>query len=119
MLWKRAGKPVIAVLLSLLILSLFGFRIEHPKAGLANAVGSAQSSVVIVKKADKYVSGDKIVADAQVGVSPVLGIVAGVTEESIEVILDKGVARTTQEDVSGKLLFVIPFIGTVLSWVGL
>lgn len=113
------AKPGAGVIILVLVLFLFGFRVEHPKAGLANAVGSAQSSIVIVKKADNYVSGDKIVAHTLVGETPVLGIVASVTDGSIELILERSVARTTPDQVSGKLLFVIPFVGTVLGWVGL
>jgi len=104
---------------ALVILFALGFRIVHPQAGLSSAMGSAQSSVMIVKKADTYKSGDKIVAKAQVGKSPVLGIVAGTTDGSIELILDNGVARSTPDKVHGKLMIVIPFIGTVLGFVGL
>jgi hypothetical protein len=104
---------------ALVILFVLGFRIVHPQAGLSSAMGSAQSSVMIVKKADTYKSGDKIVAHAQVGKSPVLGIVAGTTDGSIELILDNGVARSTPDKVHGKLMIVIPFIGAVLGLVGL
>jgi len=116
---NRVKKPLAALLILFLVLFLFGFRIAHPKDGLANALGSAQSSLVIVKKASVYKSGDKIVAQPQVGKSPVLGIIASAAGGSLELILEKSVARTTPEDVSGKLVLVIPFVGYLLSVVGL
>jgi hypothetical protein len=116
---NRVKKPLAALLILFLVLFLFGFRIAHPKDGLANALGSAQSSLVIVKKASVYKSGDKIVAQPQVGKSPVLGIIASAEGGSLELILEKSVARTTPEDVSGKLVLVIPFVGYLLSVVGL
>lgn len=109
-----AGFVVLAV-----ILFIFGFRLVHPQLGLSSALGSAQSSVMIVKKADTYKSGDKVVAKAEVGKSPVLGVIAGTTDGSIELILENGVARSTPEKVHGKLLVVIPFVGTILGVVGL
>lgn len=109
-----AGFVVVAV-----VLFVFGFRLAHPQIGLSNALGSAHSSLMIVKKADTYKSGDKVVAEAQVGKSPVLGIVAGTEDGSIELILENGVARSTPEKVKGKLLVVIPFLGTLVGFVGL
>ena len=108
-----------AVLVLSFILFLFGFRLAHPQAGLSNALGSAQSSITLVKKADTYKSGDKVVAEAQVGKSPVLGIIASAEGGSLELILENSVARTTPEKVSGKLVAVIPFVGYLLSVVGL
>jgi len=116
---NRVKKPLAALLILFLLLFLFGFRIAHPKDGLANALGSAQSSLVIVKKASVYKSGDKIVAQPQVGKSPVLGVIASAEGGSLELILEKSVARTTPEDVSGKLVLVIPFVGYLLSVFGL
>jgi hypothetical protein len=116
---NRAKKPLAVLLILSFILFLFGFRLAHPKDGLSNALGSAQSSLVVVKKASIYKSGDKIVAQPQVGKSPVLGIVASAEGGSLELILDKSVARTTPDKVSGKLVLVIPFVGYLLSVVGL
>jgi hypothetical protein len=118
-MFKRVKKPLAAVLVLSFILFLFGFRLAHPQAGLSNALGSAQSSITLVKKADTYKSGDKVVAEAQVGKSPVLGIIASAEGGSLELILENSVARTTPEKVSGKLVAVIPFVGYLLSVVGL
>jgi len=116
---NRVKKPIAVILVLSFILFLFGFRLAHPQAGLSNALGSAQSSIALVKKADTYKSGDKVVAAAQVGVSPVLGIIASAEGGSLELILENSVARTTPEKVSGKLVAVIPFVGYLLSVVGL
>jgi len=116
---NRVKKPLAALLILTFILFLFGFRITHPKDGLSNALGSAQSSLVVVKKASVYKSGDKIVAQPQVGKSPVLGIIASAEGGSLELILENSVARTTPDKVSGKLVAVIPFFGYLFTVVGL
>ena len=116
---NRVKKPLAIILVLSFILFLFGFRLAHPKAGLSNALGSAQSSIALVKKSDTYKSGDKVVAASQVGKSPVLGIIASAEGGSLELILENSVARTTSEKVSGKLVAVIPFVGYLLSAVGL
>jgi hypothetical protein len=118
-MFNRVKTPVAAILVLSFILFLFGFRLAHPQAGLSNALGSAQSSLAIVKKADAYKSGDKIVAQPQVGKSPVLGIIASAEGGSLELILENSVARTTPDKVSGKLVAVIPFIGYLFTVVGL
>jgi len=117
--FNRVKKPLAAFLVLALILFLFGFRLTHPQDGLSNALGSAKSSIAIVKKSSVYKSGDKIVAQPQVGKSPVLGIIASAEGGSLELILENSVARTTPEKVSGKLVLVIPFVGYLLSVVGL
>lgn len=96
-----------------------GLRLEHPKTGLGNALGSAQSSLVVVKKISEVKPGDKIVVGAQVGKSPVLGIVASVKNGSIEMHVGNGIARSSQDKVAGKLLIVIPFLGLPLNAIGL
>lgn len=116
---NKVKKPLAAALILVLVLFLFGFRIAHPKAGLSNALGSAQSSLVVVKKASIYKSGDKIVAQPQTGKSPVLGIIASAEGGSLELILENSVARTTPDKVAGKLIAVIPFIGYLFTVVGL
>jgi predicted ABC-type transport system involved in lysophospholipase L1 biosynthesis ATPase subunit len=109
----------IALAILIAVFFVFGLRVQHPRAGLGNAVGSAQSSLVIVKKVDEVKPGDKIVAGAQVGKSPVLGIVATIEKGSIELQIGSGIARSTQDRVAGKLLVVIPFVGLIFNAVGL
>ena len=119
MRFKRLRNPLIALSAFFIVFTALGFSFQHPKDGLSNALGSAESSIVIVKKVDEVKAGDKIVAGAKVGESPVLGIVASVKDGSIELFLEKGIARSTPDEVSGKLLLVIPFVGYLFNAVGL
>ncbi|MEN9680031.1 MAG: hypothetical protein RLZ57_1160 [Actinomycetota bacterium] len=112
-------KSIGAIAIVALVLFIFGIRIEHPKAGLQNAIGSAQSSLVIVKKVNEIKPGMKIVAGTNVGKSPVLGIVASNKEGSIELHTGDGISRSTKDKVAGKLLMVIPFLGYPLNVIGL
>lgn len=116
---KKLRTPLVALLIFVVVFMSLGFRFQHPKDGLSNALGSAESSIVIVRKVDEVKAGDKIVAAAKVGESPVLGIVASVKDGSIELFLEKGIARSTPDEVAGKLLIVIPFIGYLFNAFGL
>ena len=112
-------KPISLTLIALVLLYTVGFRIEHPRGGLKNAVASASSSLTIVKRVSKVAPGDKIIVGIKNKPSPVLGIVSGVTGDVIGVQLDTSFERASQKDVAGKLVIVIPFIDSLLSAVGL
>ena len=114
--WK---KPTSIVVLILLLLFIFGFRIEHPKGGLKNAVGSASSSLVVVKRTNNIKAGDKIVIGVDGKTSPVLGIASGISDGIVAVQLDNGFQKGSINQVAGKLLIVIPFVGAIFSAVGL
>ena len=119
MFFKRLRIPLIALLVFIVAFLSLGFSVQHPKDGLNNALGTAESSIVIVRKIDQIKAGDKIVAQANVGESPVLGIVASVKDGSIELFLEKGIARSTPDKVSGRLILVIPFVGYLFNAIGL
>lgn len=112
-------KPISIVVGVALLLFIFGFRIEHPRGGLKNAVGSASSSLVIVKKISNVNAGDKIVIGVDSKTSPILGIVSGINGNTVSVQLDNGFQKGDIKNVAGKLLIVIPFIGAIFSAVGL
>lgn len=116
---KRFRNGSIALLAFFIVFNSLGFSFQHPKDGLNNALGTAESSIVLVREVDKVKAGDKIVAAAKVGESPVLGIVASVENGSIELVLERSIARSTQDQVAGKLLLVIPFVGYLFNAVGL
>jgi hypothetical protein len=117
----RPNKKVLAaVALALALLFVLGFRIGHPQAGLTNALGSAQSSLVIYQKADAYSAGQKVIAQSgDSSRSPFLGQIAGATGDRYDVANGQFTEQVEADEISGKMIFVIPFIGTVLSWVGL
>jgi hypothetical protein len=113
-------KGIGVALLVLALLFVLGFRIGHPQAGLTNALGSAQSSLVIYQKGETYSAGQKVIAQSgDTTRSPFLGQIAGATADRYDVANGQFTEQVVAADIKGKMIFVIPFIGTVFGWVGL
>jgi hypothetical protein len=113
-------KVIAAIALVLALLFVLGFRVSHPQTGLTNALGSAQSGLVIYQKGEMYSAGQKVLATSgDASISPFLGEVVGATGDRYEVGNGRFTESLSSADIKGRMIFVIPFIGTVLGWVGL
>ena len=116
----RNKKIIGALLLVIALLFLLGFRVGHPQAGLTNALGSAESGVVIYQKADSFEVGQKVIAKSgDSKVTPFLGRVTAATGDRFEVSNGRFTESLAADDIKGKMVFVIPFLGSVLGWIGL
>jgi hypothetical protein len=117
---SKNRKVIGVVVLAIALLFVLGFRVGHPQAGLTNALGSATSSLVVYQKADAYSAGQKVIAKSgDQSLSPFLGEIAGVTGDRYDVGNGRFTESLTGADIKGKMVFVIPFLGVVLGWVGL
>jgi hypothetical protein len=117
---RNNKKAIGAVLLAIALLFVLGFRVGHPQSGLTNALGSAESSLVIYQKAETYSTGQKVIAKSgDASLSPFLGQVTGATGDRYDVGNGRFSESLTGADIKGKMIFVIPFIGKILGWVGL
>lgn len=104
----------------LIILFALGLRIDHPKSGLRNALGSASSSVAVYWHHSTLSAGEKIViVTDKPGLDPVLAIVNNVNTDYVDIQTDDGFQRVPINNVRGSLVMVFPFIGTILGFVGL
>lgn len=113
-------KVIAGVALALALLFVLGFRVSHPQDGLTNALGSAQSGLVIYQKSGIYSAGQTVVANSgDAALSPFLGEVIGSAGDQYQVGNGRFTQSLTDAEIRGKMIFVIPFIGTVLGWVGL
>jgi hypothetical protein len=113
-------KYAIVALLAIVLGALFGFRVEHPSSGLKNALGSASSGIVVYKKGTQFAVGNKIVVKTQTPeTTPALVIVRAVAENTLDVQSGTKAEQIKIEDAKGKIVLVIPFIGTILNLVGL
>jgi len=114
----KRGFVFAAVLL--LILFALGLRIDHPKSGLRNALGSANSSVAVYWHHSQISAGERVVVDTdKPALDPVLAIVNNVNTDYVDIQTDDGFQRVTIKNVRGSLVMVFPFIGTLLGFVGL
>ena len=109
---------VIATAALLVVLFALGFRAGHPQDGLKSAMGSAKSSVVLYKHSGSYAVGQKVVV-VVAGQGLQTGIIKAATPEAVDVDTRAAFIRVNQSEVSGKLILVIPFFGTVFSLIGL
>jgi hypothetical protein len=110
-----------AIVVGVLVVALaLGFRFEHPASGFKTALGSPQSSLVITKKADVYSVGDKVVVNsASKELSPLLGQITAVTDAQYSVTNGVFLETISGENVKGKMVVVLPFLGYLLGVVGL
>jgi len=117
---KRIKKPLAIGLVLLIILYVLGIRWGHPKDGLSNALGSAKSGLVIYHKVSNVPVGTKVITAVDApNKGPVLAVVASISGDKIDVQTGAKMIRVSKNQISGKLLLVIPFIGSVISVVGL
>jgi hypothetical protein len=117
---SRGTKWAAGAVAALLVLFLLGVRIGHPHDGLKNALGSAQSGLVVYQTKPALVVKEKVLVHVQdEAKDPVLAFITANNGKTIDV--QSGVAAFTVQpsQVYGKLILVIPFLGSILGAVGL
>jgi hypothetical protein len=117
---SRVARPIIYLVIVGLIFTLFGFRVAHPKSGLRSAAGEANTALVAYKHSDTFQVGDKVVIRLdEKSKSPAIGIVRTIEKEDFVVQTGDLILTVPNEKVSGKLLGVFPFIGSIFTIIGL
>jgi len=117
---SRIVKPVAAILVALIALFALGFRWGHPKDGLTNALGSAKSTIVIYHKTSSFTVGAKVISAVDAPAKgPVIALVNAISGDNADLQAGAKLVRVKTSQISGKLLAVVPFIGSILSVVGL
>lgn len=111
-------KPVAAIAIVAILFLVAGFRIGHPSTGLSTALGSAKSSLVIYKASGQSTVGSKVVVEIK-GLGTAIGIVKSSASSNVDVDFGTTFSRVSEKDVSGKLVAVIPFLGSILQIIGL
>ena len=116
---KLVTYPLIAVLV--IAGSFFlGLRFSHPASGLKNALGSATSSVALYRHGSSFAKGDIVLVNTgSKDLDPALAKVSTVSKDGVDIQSGAQIQRVATKEIQGKLLIVIPFIGTLLSVVGL
>ena len=111
-------KPVAAIAVVLALFLGAGFRIGHPVTGLSTALGSAKSSLAVYKPSGQSKVGTKVVVEVK-GLGTAIGVVKSAASGNVDVDLGATFNRVSEKDVDGKLIAVIPFLGSVLGIIGL
>jgi hypothetical protein len=117
---NRVIRPVAVLAIIAILFTLLGFRVAHPKSGLRSAAGEANTSLVAYKHSDTFAVGDKVIIKLdESSKSPAIGIVRTIEEENFVVQTGDLILTVPKEQMSGKLLGVFPFIGSLFTIVGL
>jgi hypothetical protein len=117
---KISRNSVVIVAVVIVLLFVAGIRVSHPHDGLSNALGSAKSGLVIYKKGSNVTEGSKVLITMKAPAkSPLLALVKGSSGDSVDIQYTQKLERVNKSQVYGKLIAVVPFLGSVLSFVGL
>lgn len=117
---SRVAKPLSYALVFILIFTLLGFRVAHPKSGLRSAAGAADTSIVAYRSSDSLSRGDKVVVRIEKSsISPAIGIVDSIEQDTVRVQTGDLVLNVPREAIKGKLVGVFPFIGTLFTLIGM
>lgn len=112
----RIAIAVVVVILTF----LGGLRISHPHSGLKNSLGSAESGLVVYKTGSDFTKGQKVIVKTEEDAkSPVLAFVIAVNKDSYDIQSDASIVRVAKDQVQGKLLLMVPFLGTFFGLIGL
>ena len=116
---NRVGRPVVYLAIFALVFTLFGFRVAHPKSGLRSAAGEASSSLVAYKHSDVFQVGDKVIIKLdESSKSPAIGIIRTIQQKDFIVQTGDLILTVPKDHMSGKLLGVFPFIGSIFTILG-
>jgi len=116
---SRVLRPVILVLIFFIILFGLGLRLGHPESGLKSALGPAKSSIAVYWKGNSVSKGNNvIVTTGKPGQDPTLAVVAGTTSGYVDIQSGRELQRIESNQVHGKLLAIIPFVGYLVDLVG-
>ena len=117
---NRVIRPVAVLAIIAILFTLLGFRVAHPKSGLRSAAGEANTSLVAYKHSDTFAVGDKVIIKLdESSKSPAIGIVRTIEKEDFVVQTGDLILTVPNKQMSGKLLGVFPFIGSLFTIVGL
>ena len=99
---------------------ILGIRVSHPHGGLSNGLGSASSGIVLYEKGSSTNAGTKVIIGfSKPHVTPVLGVITGNQKASVIVQTGKSLENIQASQIQGRLLLVIPFLGSILNVIGL
>ena len=117
---RRWVNAVAVVLLLAVVFTMLGLRVAHPKSGLGSAVGSAKSSLVIYKKAESFTAGQRLLVNTgDRNMDPVVSIARTASENTVDVQTDRMLVQVPKNEVKGRIVALLPFIGGLFSAFGL
>jgi hypothetical protein len=117
---KSRFKGLLAALLILAITSLafgpLGLRFAHPKDGVGTFLGSASTSIAIVKPIKQAKVGTNVITDLKNRKDgPIMGTVSVASNDDLLVSTNITSYQVRSENLHGRVVAVLPFIGWIAS----
>lgn len=117
---RNSFKVALVAIVVVVVMGALGFRLGHPQSGLSSAVGDARTSILLYKQVDKFSAGDRVLVDiGDSELSPATSIIRSVDGKNIEVQAGDLRVQVTPDQIKGRVLALFPFLGAILSVVGL
>lgn len=117
---KKFAFSSVVLVICLVAGNALGFRVIHPESGLKNSLGSAKSGIALYRQTENFNKGDLVIVNTGIKEQdPALALVSNISEDGIDVQSGPQIQRVPREKILGRLLLVFPFIGTLISFVGL
>jgi hypothetical protein len=111
-IWSGSISAVAA--LAFVLIVPVGLKFAHPASGATSAIGAVSNSLVVVKQDENLTVGKSVVVDLTGNKpSPVVAIVAAVSNEAILLSTDTGYVQVRKEQLHGKVVAVLPFLGQI------
>jgi hypothetical protein len=105
--------------IAFVLFGVIGLQFAHPGAGLGTSMGSANTSVVLIKPDAELVVGKSVLTDLpNTNENPTVAVVAAVNEKAVLLATDTGYAQVRPELVRGNVVMLLPFLGAVANLVG-
>jgi hypothetical protein len=102
------------------LLFVLGIRISHPHDGLKNALGSARSGLVVYQTKPALVVQEKVLVHVHDKArDPILAFIVANNGKTIDVQSGASAFTVQSKQVYGKLILVMPFLGSILGSIGL
>lgn len=117
---RKWVNSIAVVLLLAVVFAMLGLRVAHPKSGLGSAVGSAKSSIVIYKKIESFTVGQRLLVNTgNRSMDPVVTIARTISDDTVDVQTERMLIQVPNNEVKGRVVALLPFIGGLFSAFGL
>lgn len=117
---SRVLRPVAYLAIAVILFTLLGFRVAHPKSGLRSTAGEANTSLVVYRHSGTFEVGDKVVIKLdESSKSPAIGIIRTIEKNDFVIQAGDLILAVPTKQISGKLLGVLPFLGSIFTIIGL
>ncbi len=113
-----AGATISSIaLLAYVLFGVNGLQFARPSAGIGTSLGGASTAVVVIKPNSDLIIGKSVIADIpNSSQNPVIAVVAAIDTKAVLLGTESGYSQVRPELVRGKIVAVLPFVGTVINF---